>query len=53
MVEKKREFSYLSSSDPCDDANIHGIVLPVVHSYLDLAVSVRYLFISLLTWPLL
>ena len=53
MAEKKREFSDLSSCDPCDDANIHGIVLPVVHSHLDLAVSVLYLLISPLSWPIL
>ena len=43
---RKGEFSELSSCDPCDDANIHGIVLPLVHSHLDLAVSVLYLLIS-------
>ena len=53
MAGKKREFSDLSSGDPCDDANIHGIVLPLVHSHLDLAVSVLYLLISPLSWPLL
>ena len=53
MAGKKREFSDLSSCDPCDDANIHEIVLPVVHSHLDLAVSVLYLLISPLSWPLL
>ena len=36
IAGKKREFSDLSSSDPCDDANKHGIVLPFVHSHLDL-----------------
>ena len=46
MAGKKREFSDLSSCDPCNDANIHGIVLPLVHSHLDLAVSVLYLLIS-------
>ena len=53
MAGKKREFSDLSSCDPYDDANIHGIVLPVVHSHLDLAVSVLYLLISPLSWPIL
>ena len=43
MGGKKREFSDLSSCDPCNDANIHGMVLPLVHSHLDLAVSVLYL----------
>ena len=38
MAGKKGEFSDLSSYDPCDDANMHGIVLPLIHSHLDLAV---------------
>ena len=33
MAGKKREFSVLSSCDLCDDPNIHGIVLPLVHSH--------------------
>ena len=45
MAGKKREFSDLLSCDPYDDANIHGIVLPLIHSHLDLAVSVLYLSI--------
>ena len=49
MAGKKREFSDLSICDPCDDANIHGNVLP----RLDLAVPVLYLLISPLSWPLL
>ena len=53
MAGKKREFSDSSSCDLCDDANIHGIVLPLFHSHLDLAVSVLYLLISPLSWPLL
>ena len=53
MAGKKREFSDLSTCDPCDDANIHGIVSPLVHSHLDLTVSVLYLLISPLSWPLL
>ena len=53
MAEKKREFSDLLTCDPCDDANIHRIVLPLVHSHLNLAVSVLYLLISPLSWPLL
>ena len=44
MARKKREFSDLSSCD---------IVLPLVHSHLDLAVSVLYLLISPLSWPLM
>ena len=47
MAGKKREFSDLPSCDPCDDANKNGIVLPLVHSHLDLVVSVLYLLISL------
>ena len=53
MGGKKREFSDLSSCDPCDNANIHGMLLLLVHSHLDLAVSVLYLLISPLSWPLL
>ena len=53
IAGKKREFSDLSSCDSCDDANIHGIALLLVHSRLDLAVSVLYFLISPLSWPLL
>ena len=53
MAGKKREFSDLLSCDPCDDANVHEIVLPFIHSHLDLAVSVLYLLNSPLSWPLL